>query len=196
MKFKVFSDFALTKFQVSAIMPIRRSHLKRLEQSAPTRMKCVIANIEIEKSFDSAISGCEVVVFVLCTSPEMLDLGAKGDMTLRDFRNVMDAISRCSSVARVVLVSHIESITSVSGKPENFVFKETDEPTKQVKSTKWFSVCRRVEEMLKEHGKNSKRFDYVILNAGFPIGPCNSLEHLDISCETLKRVRLCLAAKC
>ncbi|KDP43566.1 hypothetical protein JCGZ_16853 [Jatropha curcas] len=154
--------------------PNQTDHLRAFD-GAKERLQLFKANLVEEKSFDSAIDGCEGVFHTACpilytTDPqtELIDPAVKGTL------NVLKSCAKVHSVKRVVITSSIASIM-FNGKPltPDVVIDETwHSDSAYCESVKhWYWYAKTIAEEAAWKFAEENGIDIVTIHPGFVIGP-------------------------
>ena len=153
-------------------------HLKQLAKDAPGTLTLFKADLLDDGSFDEAMAGCQLVFhtaspFVLFkikdAQRDLIDPAVKGT------RNVLDSANRVDTVRRVVLTSSVVSVhgdTRDLEQAPNHEFTEDDWNTTSSLTHQPYSYSKVVAEKAAwEIAQAQDRWDLVVINPGFVLGP-------------------------
>eukprot|EP01116_Phalansterium_solitarium_P023948 TRINITY_DN862_c0_g1_i1.p1 TRINITY_DN862_c0_g1~~TRINITY_DN862_c0_g1_i1.p1 ORF type:complete len:327 (+),score=114.83 TRINITY_DN862_c0_g1_i1:52-1032(+) len=137
-------------------------------------VKLFAADLLIDRSFDEAIQGADVVFHT--ASPFFTDFkDAQKDLVepaLQGTLNVLRSVERAGTVKRVVLTS---SLAAIFGKrPEGHVYSEADwnhTSTPEMSNLDAYRYSKRVAEEAAWEFVKGKAFDLVVICPSFVIGP-------------------------
>jgi nucleoside-diphosphate-sugar epimerase len=169
-------------------------HLNRAADGTAGTLTLFRADLLQDGSFDEAMAGCELVfhtaspfVFAGFKDPqkELVDPAVKGT------RNVLDAADRTESVKRVVLTS---SVVSVYGDAVDLkrtgkdTFDESDWNTTSSLDHQQYSYSKVAAEQAAWDIANAQsRWDLVVINPGFVLGPSLTTASDSYSLETIMK---------
>lgn len=170
-------------------------HLKRLAESSPGRLTLFAADLLDDGAFDEAMAGCELVFHT--ASPFVIS-GIKDpqkdlvDPAVQGTRNALDSANRVSSVKRVVLTS---SVVSVYGDAvdlqdaDHDVLTEDDWNTTSSLTHQPYSFSKvEAERVAWEMAGAQDRWDLVVINPGFVLGPSLTTASNSASFATMKQL--------
>ncbi len=152
-------------------------HLHQLATDAPGTLRLFAADLVDDGSFDEAMAGCQLVMhtaspFTLSAKDPQKDIV---DPAVQGTRNVLAAANRVSSVKRVVLTS---SVVSIYGDARDIrdapgeVFTEDEWNTTSTLSHQPYSYSKvAAEKAAWEIAEAQDRWDLVVINPGFVLGP-------------------------
>lgn len=152
-------------------------HLLKMQNEFPKKLKLFEADLLKEGSFAKGMEGCELVIHM--ASPFIM--GSKNpqkelvDPALKGTQNVLNQVNQTDSVKRVVLTS---SVVAVYGdaidmeKTKNGVFTEEDWNKTSGLSHQPYSYSKTLaEQEAWKIQKTQDRWDLVVINPGFVMGP-------------------------
>lgn len=158
--------------------PQKYGHLLRLAEQYPGKLRFFEANLLDEGAFDSAMSGCEVVIH---TASPFKIAGIKDpqkelvEPALTGVRNVFASVGRCETVKRVVLTS---SIVAVYGdavervQTEKGIFNEGHWNATSSVAHQPYSYSKTVaEKEAWQIAAEQSRWDLAVINPGLILGP-------------------------
>ncbi len=170
-------------------------HLKELADGAPGTLTLFSADLLDDGAFDEAMRGCELVFHT--ASPFVL-AGIKDpqkdlvDPAVQGTRNALDSANRVDSVKRVVLTS---SVVSVYGDAvdledaEGDVFTEDDWNTTSSLTHQPYSFSKvEAERVAWKIAGAQDRWDLVVINPGFVLGPSLTTASNSASFSTMKQL--------
>ena len=169
-------------------------HLKNIAESAPGTLTLFAADLLDDGSFDEAMAGCELVFHT--ASPFVIS-GIKDpqrdlvDPAVQGTRNALDSANRVSSVKRVVLTS---SVVSIYGDAVDLkdagggVLTEDDWNTTSSLVHQPYSFSKvEAERVAWEMAGAQNRWDLVVINPGFVLGPSLTTASNSASFATMKQ---------
>jgi nucleoside-diphosphate-sugar epimerase len=153
-------------------------HLKRLAESSPGRLTLYEADLMDDGAFDVAMGGCQLVFH---TASPFVFSGFKDpqkelvDPAVAGTRSVLESANRTLTVDRVVLTS---SVVSIYGDAADLKHAEGDEFTEDDWNTtsslthQPYSYSKvAAEKVAWEIADAQDRWDLVVINPGFVLGP-------------------------
>jgi len=163
--------------------PSSVGHLKKLASCCPGNLKIFKADLLDPGSFDAAMEGCELVMhtaspFVISGFRDANEALIKP--ALEGTKNVLGAVSRTSTVKRVVLTSSVAAIygdTRDSKNVRNGVFTEKHwNDTSSIEHQPYNFSKTLAEHEAWRISAGQDRWDMVVVNPGLVLGPslCNS----------------------
>jgi len=172
----------------------KTGHLRRMAESVPGTLTLFEADLLDDGSFDEAMAGCELVIHT--ASPFVLS-GVKDpqrelvDPAVEGTRNALGSVNRTTSVKRVVLTS---SVVSIYGDAADLpagreVFTEDDWNTTSSLDHQPYPYSKVLAERAAwEMAEAQDRWDLVVINPGFVIGPSLTNASSSASFSTLKQI--------
>jgi nucleoside-diphosphate-sugar epimerase len=170
-------------------------HLKRIAESSPGALTLFAADLLDDGAFDEAMTGCELVFHT--ASPFVIS-GIKDpqkdlvDPAVQGTRNALDSANRVSSVKRVVLTS---SVVSVYGDAVDLkdagagVLTEDDWNTTSSLAHQPYSFSKvEAERVAWQIAGAQDRWDLVVINPGFVLGPSLTTASSSASFGTMKQL--------
>jgi nucleoside-diphosphate-sugar epimerase len=170
-------------------------HLTKLAENSPGTLTLFSADLLDDGAFDEAMAGCELVFHT--ASPFVIS-GIKDpqkdlvDPAVQGTRNALDSANRVSSVKRVVLTS---SVVSVYGDAVDLkdaqgdVFTEDDWNTTSSLTHQPYSFSKvEAERVAWEMAAAQDRWDLVVINPGFVLGPSLTTASNSASFATMKQL--------
>ena len=154
-----------------------RVHLDKLAKDSSGEIKYFESDLMIEDSYKEAMKKCELVIHI--ASPFIMDSKDPQkeviDPALKGTQNVLKTANKIESVKRVVLTSSVAAIygNGIDGQSvEGGMFNESMWNTTSTSTDGEYSYSKTVAE--KEAWKickEQKRWDLVVINPGFVLGP-------------------------
>ncbi len=172
----------------------KTGHLKRLAEAGTGTLTLFKADLLDDGSFDEAMAGCELVMHT--ASPFLLS-GVKDpqrdlvDPAVQGTRNALGSANRTPSVKRVVLTSSVVSIYGDAAdlEPGRDVFTEDDWNTTSNLEHQPYSYSKvEAERAAWEMAGEQDRWDLVVINPGFVIGPSLTTASSSASFTTVKQI--------
>ena len=155
----------------------KRVHLDKLAKDSSGDIKYFESDLMIEDSYKEAMKKCELVIHI--ASPFVMDSKDPQkeviDPALKGTQNVLKTANKIESVKRVVLTSSVAAIygNGIDGQSvEGGMFNESMWNTTSTSTDGEYSYSKTVAE--KEAWKiceEQKRWDLVVINPGFVLGP-------------------------
>jgi nucleoside-diphosphate-sugar epimerase len=155
----------------------KREHLDKLAENSSGKIKYFESDLMIEDSYKEAMKGCELVIHT--ASPFVMDSKDPQkeviEPALKGTQNVLKTVNETESVKRVVLTSSVAAIygNGIDGQSvEGGLFNESMWNTTSTSTDGEYSYSKTVAE--KEAWKiceEQKRWDLVVINPGFVLGP-------------------------
>tara|TARA_B110000003_G_scaffold54981_1_gene54983 strand:+ start:179 stop:1225 length:1047 start_codon:yes stop_codon:yes gene_type:complete len=155
----------------------KRVHLDKLAKDSSGEIKYFESDLMIEDSYKEAMKKCELVIHI--ASPFIMDSKDPQkeviDPALKGTQNVLKTANKIESVKRVVLTSSVAAIygNGIDGQSvEGGMFNESMWNTTSTSTDGEYSYSKTVAE--KEAWKickEQKRWDLVVINPGFVLGP-------------------------
>ncbi|MGI9085021.1 MAG: NAD-dependent epimerase/dehydratase family protein [Aeromicrobium sp.] len=169
-------------------------HLTRMAEDAAGTLTLFTADLLHEGSFDEAMDGCELVIHT--ASPFVIS-GIKDaqrdlvDPAVMGTRNVLESADRVTSVKRVVLTSSVVSIHGDAVDIEqaaNDVFTEDDWNTTSSVTHQPYNFSKvEAERAAWEIAGAQDRWDLVVINPGFVLGPSLTTASDSASLSTMRQ---------
>ena len=155
----------------------KRVHLDKLAKDSSGEIKYFESDLMIEDSYKEAMKKCELVIHI--ASPFVMDSKDPQkeviDPAFKGTQNVLKTANKIESVKRVVLTSSVAAIygNGIDGQSvEGGMFNESMWNTTSTSTDGEYSYSKTVAE--KEAWKiceEQKRWDLVVINPGFVLGP-------------------------
>jgi nucleoside-diphosphate-sugar epimerase len=169
-------------------------HLKELADGASGTLTLFAADLRDDGAFDEAMAGCELVFH---TASPFVMFGIKDpqkelvDPAVTGTRNALESANRVSSVKRVVLTSSVVSIygdavdLQRSGRD---VLTEDDWNTTSSLSHQPYPYSKvQAERAAWEIAEAQDRWDLVVINPGFVLGPSLTTASSSATFDTIKQ---------
>ena len=155
----------------------KQSHLDGIAKNSNGTIKYFEADLLNEGSYKKAMKGCELVIHI--ASPFVMDSKNPQDEViepaLKGTQNVLEAVNETESVKRVVLTSSVVAIygNGIDAKlVENGVFNESMWNTTSTSTDGEYSYSKTIaEKEAWQICEKQKRWDLVVINPGFVLGP-------------------------
>ncbi|MCC5932214.1 MAG: aldehyde reductase [Cyclobacteriaceae bacterium] len=153
-------------------------HLQVLQQNYPGKLKLFEADLLKDRSFDQAMQGCELIIHT--ASPFLIGKIDNPQQQLiqpavEGTRNVLESVNRISSVKRVVLTSSVVSIYGDAIDLERNNKDKFNEQDWNVTSTPSHQPYNYSKVMAEKEAwkivKKQQRWDLLVINPGFVLGP-------------------------
>ena len=170
-------------------------HLKQIAKDSPGTLTLFAADLLDDGSFDEAMAGCELVFH---TASPFVITGIKDpqkdlvDPAVHGTRNALDSANRVSSVKRVVLTSSVVSVYGDAADPRldgSDVFTEDDWNTTSSLSHQPYSFSKvEAERAAWDIAGAQDRWDLVVINPGFVLGPSLTTASNSASFSTMKQL--------
>lgn len=174
--------------------PKKVDHLNAAAETAPGTLKLFAADLFDDGAFDTAMAGCRVVFHT--ASPFIIDNIKDPDAellqpALRGTENVLGSANRTSSVERVVLTS---SVVAIYGDAADMAdagldaFTEKHWNTTSSLSHQPYSYSKlRAEKRAWELAEDQDRWQLVVINPGFVLGPSLTTASDSASLSTMRQ---------
>jgi len=153
----------------------KNKYLFKLVNEGKGSLELYEADLLVDGSFDKAMNGCELVFHT--ASPFQLD-NIKDpqkeliDPALKGTKTVLESVKKNKSVKRVVLTSSCASIYQDAKDTDNKKLDENAWNTKSsLKDNPYMFSKKIAEETAWEISKNQNRWDLIVMNPGFILGP-------------------------
>ena len=169
-------------------------HLRRMAESAPGKLTLFEANLLDDGAFDLAMSGCQLVFH---TASPFVFSGVKDpqkelvDPAVLGTRNVLESANRTFNVKRVVLTSSAASVygdTADLEHVEGDAFTEDDWNTTSSLAHQPYSYSKvEAEKTAWEIANAQDRWDLVVINPGFVLGPSLTTGSDSTSLKTIRQ---------
>jgi nucleoside-diphosphate-sugar epimerase len=170
-------------------------HLKQMAKDSPGTLTLFAADLLDDGAFDEAMAGCELVFHT--ASPFVLS-GIKDpqrdlvDPAVQGTRNALESANRVDSVKRVVLTSSVVSVygDAVDTKAaDGDVFTEADWNTTSTLTHQPYSYSKvEAERTAWEMAEAQDRWDLVVINPGFVLGPSLTTASSSATMDTMKQL--------
>jgi nucleoside-diphosphate-sugar epimerase len=170
-------------------------HLKSLEQDYPGKLKLFEADLLKEKSFDTAMQGCELVIHT--ASPFLIGKINNPEKQLiqpavEGTSNVLESANRVNSVKRVVLTSSVvavygDAIELEKNNKDKFNEKDWNHTSSPKHQPYNYSKVMAEKEAWKIV-KKQQRWDLLVINPGFVLGPSLSNRTDSTSMEFMRQM--------
>jgi len=151
-------------------------------------IELVEADLLTDGSFDKAVEECEWIFHTACpffTVPKEDPIKELVEPSLKGTLNVLKSAEKSGTVKRVVLTSSIAAVASFS-KPVDYIYNESDWNLDGTIEKEPYRYSKRIaEEAAWEFSKNRK-WDLVVINPGFILGPPLSSRDDSTSVKTMK----------
>ena len=168
------------------------AHLKELAQHSTGQLEIYAADLLVPGSFDIAMKGTQVVFHT--ASPFML-----GNITdanrqlvkpaLQGTENVLSSVNRCESVTRVVLTSSVVAVMGDNAEINQTSGGQFDETcwnkTSDVNHQPYSYAKTLAEKAAWRMVKAQRRWNLVVINPGFILGPSLSKWQRSFSVDTM-----------
>jgi nucleoside-diphosphate-sugar epimerase len=169
-------------------------HLKQMAKDSPGTLTLFAADLLDDGAFDEAMAGCELVFhtaspFILSVKDPQRDLV---DPAVQGTRSALESANRVESVKRVVLTSSVVSVygdaVDLQDAPGD-VFTEDDWNTTSSLKHQPYSYSKvEAERAAWEMAKAQDRWDLVVINPGFVLGPSLTTASNSASFSTMKQL--------
>ena len=169
-------------------------HLKRIAESAPGRLTLFEADLLDDGAFDVAMGGCQLVFH---TASPFVFSGIKDpqkelvDPAVAGTRSVLESADRTRTVDRVVLTSSVVSIYGDAADLKDAmgdVFTEEDWNTTSSLTHQPYSYSKvAAEKVAWEIADAQDRWDLVVINPGFVLGPSLTTSSDSYSLKTIRQ---------
>lgn len=152
-------------------------HLQRIDDVAPGTLEIWEANLLEPGSFDDVVEGCHTVFhvaspFILFDRKDAYNKLVKP--AVEGTKTVLEAVSRASSVKRVVLTSSIQAMfgdtIEIHDQPNGVFNQDSWNTTSNLKHQPYPYSKRLAEETAWEIAKDQS-WEMVVMNPGFVLGP-------------------------
>jgi dihydroflavonol-4-reductase len=167
-------------------------HLKQIAKDSPGTLTLFAADLLNDGAFDEAMAGCELVFHT--ASPFVL-AGIKDpqkdlvDPAVQGTRTVLESANRVSSVKRVVLTSSVVSIYGDAADQKADMFTEDDWNTTSSLTHQPYPYSKvEAERAAWEIAGAQDRWDLVVVNPGFVLGPSLTTVSDSASFDTMKQL--------
>ncbi len=157
--------------------PEKTKYLDALVRKSTGTIKYFKADLLALGSYDEAMKGCELVIhtaspFIIQTKNPQKDLV---DPALKGTQNVLESVNRTDSVKRVVLTSSCASIYGDSKDlldyPNNTLTEDQWNTTSSIKNNPYSYSKVLAEKKAWDINKVQSRWDLVVINPSFILGP-------------------------
>lgn len=175
--------------------PDKVGHLQEIADGSPGTLTLFAADLLDDGAFDEAMSGCELVFHT--ASPFVIS-GIKDpqkdlvDPAVQGTRNALDSANRVSSVKRVVLTSSVVSVYGDAVDLEDAkgdVFTEDDWNTTSSLTHQPYPFSKvEAERAAWKIAEAQNRWDLVVINPGFVLGPSLTTASNSASFATMKQL--------
>jgi len=153
----------------------KNKHLIKLGENGKGSLELYEADLLQDGSFDQAMTNCEVVFHT--ASPFQI-FGIKDpqkelvDPALKGTKNILASANKTQTVKRVILTSSVASITQDA---KETVTKKLNEEawntTSSLKNNPYAFSKKLAEETAWQIAKSQNRWDLIVINPGFILGP-------------------------
>lgn len=158
---------------------VKVAPLRELQARFPGRLELFEADLLVERSFDEAMEGCEVVFHVASPflMPERIKDGRRDvvEPAVAGTRNVIGSIGRTPTVVRLVLTSTVGAVfgdyadvLEMEGQVLSEAYFNT---TSTVENNPYHYAKTVAEQAAWEAAKTQQRWRMVAVNAGLVLGP-------------------------
>lgn len=170
-------------------------HLKSLEEDYRGKLKLFEADLLEERSFDKAMQGCELVIHT--ASPFLIGKIRNPKQQLIEpavegTRNVLESANRINSVKRVVLTSSVVAIYGDAIDLEKSSKDKFNEQDWNLSSTPFHQPYNYSKLMAEREAwkivKKQQRWDLLVINPGFVLGPSLSTRTDSTSIEFMSQM--------
>jgi len=168
--------------------------LKRIAESAPGKLTLFEADLLDDGAFDVSMGGCELVFH---TASPFVFTGVKDpqkelvDPAVTGTRNVLESANRTFNVKRVVLTSSAASVYGDNADLEQAdgdAFTEDDWNTTSNLTHQPYSYSKvAAEKAAWEMSRAQDRWDLVVINPGFVLGPSLTMGSDSTSLKTIRQ---------
>ena len=153
----------------------KNKHLMKLGENSKGSLELYEADLLQEGSFDQAMSNCEVVFHT--ASPFQI-FGIKDpqkelvDPALKGTKNILASVNKTQTVKRVILTSSTASISQDAKETVNKnLTEETWNTISSLKNNPYAFSKKLAEETAWQIAKSQNRWDLIVINPGFILGP-------------------------
>ena len=153
----------------------KNKHLMKLGDEGKGALELYEADLLVDGSFDNAMNGCELVLHI--ASPFQLD-NIKDpqkeliDPALKGTKTVLESVNKIKSVKRVVLTSSCASIYQDAKDTGDKKLDENAWNTKSGLTDNPYMFSKKIaEETAWKISGNQNRWDLIVMNPGFMLGP-------------------------
>lgn len=170
-------------------------HLKRIAKDASGTLTLFAADLLDDGAFDEAMAGCELVFHTASPFAIFRIKDAQRDLVdpaVNGTRNVLESANRVDSVKRVVLTS---SLVSIVGDNQDLqqapgdAFTEDDWNTTSSLTHQPYNYSKVMAEKTAWEIANAQdRWDLVVINPGFVLGPSLTTASDSATMATMKQI--------
>ncbi len=155
----------------------KMGHLLELGKTHDGKLEIIEADLLNKGVFDEAMSNCEIVIHtaspfqtigITDVRKELVDPAVEGT------KNVLEAVNNTPGVERVVLTSSCASIYDGTNALETVVSPPNEETWNQrstLENDAYSYSKRKAEELAWQMAKEQNRWDLVVINPAFMLGP-------------------------
>lgn len=153
----------------------KNKHLIKLGENGKGYLELYEADLLQDGSFDQAMTNCEVVFHT--ASPFQI-FGIKDpqkelvDPALKGTKNILASVNKTQTVKRVILTSSVASISQDAIETVNKnLNEETWNTTSSLKNNPYSFSKKLAEETAWQIANSQDRWDLIVINPGFILGP-------------------------
>jgi len=163
-----------------------KEKVSHLQKEIPN-VQLIEADLLSKGSFDKAVEGCEWVFhtaspFFHATNNPQIDLV---EPALNGTLNVLNSVEKSGTVKRVILTSSVAAVASFS-KPIDYIYSDKDWNLDGTIEKEPYRFSKRVAEEAAWEFSKGKKWDLVVINPTFVIGPPLSSRSDSTSVKTVR----------